>query len=74
MNVCKGCKQIGKTKVITMDEKKLMFNREILVKDIPVIHCEECNHMEYVYPRELEFQIRDAYRNGEDTITFKLEK
>lgn len=70
MNICKGCNQTGKTYLSKMDVSHRMFGREISCKDVPVIIC-DCGHIEYIYPRELDFQLRDAYRNGLKSFKFE---
>lgn len=73
MNICQGCKKNGKTLIKKMDAAHIMFGHQITVKDVPVQVCEECGYIEYIYPRELDFLLRDAYRNRVYTLPFTLE-
>jgi YgiT-type zinc finger domain-containing protein len=74
MNICPKCNHNGSTEEIKIERTHKMFNFEILVKNIPATICNECGYAEYLYPKELDFQLRDAYRNRTNCITFKLDK
>lgn len=71
MNICTECYE-GYIKNEKMDVTHRVFNFEITVKDVPVTICDSCGYTEYIYPRELDFQLRDAYRNKNNLITFEL--
>lgn len=71
MNICPRCRKADKSKQTTMDVTHKMFSENITVTGVPVLVC-ECGDINYMYPRELDFLLRDAYRNKLNVIPFKL--
>ncbi|WP_456364404.1 zinc ribbon domain-containing protein [Priestia aryabhattai] len=74
MNICPKCNHNGSTEKATIESTHKMFNFEIVVENIPAVICNKCGYAEYLYPKELDFQLRDAYRNRINNISFKLDK
>lgn len=72
MSICKGCNSIGNLKIKQKDVTHSMFGKNIEIKNVPVLVCNKCDHIEYIYPRELDFQLRDAYRTQKTYITFSI--
>lgn len=70
MSVCKGCNSVGNLHLQNKDVTHSMFGKEIEIKGVPVLICDECGHIQYIYPRELDFQLRDAYRNQVTSFKF----
>ncbi|MED2737836.1 hypothetical protein [Bacillus toyonensis] len=69
MKICERCNK----ETVTIKEKVThkMFAKEIVVDDVPLAKC-ECGFIQYIFPKELDFILRDAYRKGLSAVKFEM--
>ncbi|MFP3728095.1 YgiT-type zinc finger protein [Priestia filamentosa] len=41
-----------------------MFKKEIVIHNVPYLHCDNCGEEEYLYEHKVNMLIRDTYRSG----------